>query len=220
MARLLQISDGDMTVPPCTARLVLIRITGSPFLYEMSALLMRVDGSKWAVGAADGTVSVDDLSEEEVIALTPGELLPTAGRPMQVRSDWSDSWLDPLRAQARSLVEIYGGTAALGTEGGASWYWADTSHPSFGKPIDRALLGASGALVSGSSALLPEGGRMNFSERVAASDLDRWLQDKREGHGRDPRLLAAAPADTTSPSAAGPSLFRDVAATFEVGVVP
>ena len=61
---------------------------------------------------------------------------------------------------------------------------------------------------------------MNFSERVAASDLDRWLQDKREGHGRDPRLLAAAPADTASSSGAGPSLFRDVAATFEVGVAP
>ena len=93
------------------------------FRHELSVLLVRITGARWAVAGADGQVTVGNLDEEEVIVTPPGSTLPLDGRPFQVRADLSEAWLDPLRQMARVLYSLHGGTALdSGISSTAAWW--------------------------------------------------------------------------------------------------
>ena len=133
-------------VPTVPDRQALIRVVGTGVRqnYDHSFLLVRVEGPRWVVADPDGGLTIDNMAEEEVIPLVPGQPFPDAGRPFLIFAGADDAWLAPLRARAVELADLHGGGGAPVARGAApagvaaDWLYADPSHPRFGTPIDAA----------------------------------------------------------------------------------
>ena len=184
-------AGADMVVPTCSERQALIRMIGTAHNYEHSFLLQRIDGPRWAVADADGTVTIDDLSVEEVVPLVAGRAFPVEGRPFLVRPVVDEGWIAPLKVRARQLAELQ--NAALAPVAppvmDAEWFFADPAHVRFATVCDMGALAGQMHLEGSSGIVQVEpGAAWTFVERVLAADVMGWKAEKQHGAGRDPRL--------------------------------
>lgn len=101
-----------------------------------------------------------------------------------------------MRAQAKRLADILGVTVDVDTSvGEAVWVYAAPSHDRFGETVTPEALSGGRSILKGSAGLLEEDSHSElwvFVERVTPSDRLAWVNAKRTGAGRDPRLNEAA----------------------------
>ena len=194
----------NVAAPIVPERKVLIRVEGQiPQLCDVSFLMIRIDGPRWVVSDADGLLTVDDPSQEEVIPLAAGGQCPAPGRPFLIIDNVTKAWMAGVRGRARVMAEFHGvnigGQPAAA--GGASWRYADPAHERFSQEIEhaRTTVAANVRLEDAAGLvrdILPQGGhRWTFAEYALSADLEKLQQEKREGAGRDPRL---SPLPSTS----------------------
>ena len=171
-----------------------------PQPYWHHILLIRLDGARWITADPTGQLACDDLAlEDEVIPLVRAADFPVAGRPLLAHDALTDLEMDDLRRRAAQLAEVLGlpaGAAAVPVAD-TQWLVSDTAHPMFGQEVPALVMSdptrvraeASVALVKLDEADSAEQ-RWATAERVRQLDRDTWRTEKREGAGRDPRLLA------------------------------
>ena len=189
--------------------------------YEHHVLLCRVEGARWVTLDPQLVLSIDDLSaEHEVIPLSRGAPFPVAGRPILAIQSLTDLELSSYRARAIQMSDMLGGgTLPAPASADSSWFFADTAHPRFADEVPAASLVDPRSLRSeGAVGLLKYddglGAKWTFVERLRRDDLDKWKTEKRQGAGRDPRLLSAQKPEE------GVVLFRSAKVKFDVKAVP
>ena len=203
-------------------RQVLVRMEEEEEAYWCHILFFRLEGARWVTADPHLTVSVDDLQGEEVVPVVPGTVFPAAGRPLLAFGALSEIELVGLRLQASQLAEIHGVTVSASNAATASavWIYADTAHAQFGQEVALDLIGnVARTRLWGASALVQlldaqAETTVTFAERVMPADRESWMREKREGAGRDKRLLSVAPDKQ------GKVLFRDAASSMSADAVP
>ena len=122
---------------------VLVAVDGAaPDLYWHYVLLVKIEAGVWIAMDPTGEVTYEDLRQEEVIPLQRAAVFPTESRPYLAHGKHNASQLSAFRLRGRQLAEIHGvTTAGASSSEGASWLFADSSHPSFGSPVPLAVLG-------------------------------------------------------------------------------
>jgi len=182
--------------------------------------LLRVRGSLWIVADADGDVQQKDLADEEILPLQRNEEYPLENRPMYVLPmTTTNEDLNRMRMQARMLADILGAEAPASSSAASSqWYFADPAFSEFGAAVPHDKVGRPEYfVVRGASALVRvdevgEEEDWTYAERVSEEDRTGWVVEKREGAGRDKRLLALPVT-----SAGTTPLFREVNASSDHG---
>ena len=177
---------------------VLIRMDDTPQAYWQHLLLLRISGSQWITCDPEGTVVVEDLGSEEVIPLSRASAFPLTGRPFLAFSDQNEVQMAAIRARAATIAEVHGvAVAAPSSAMAAMWVFADPSHPMFGHEVPAALVAdAPSHRIGGSVGIAhydandTRGAEWTHTERIPRTDLQKWISEKREGSGRDPRLSA------------------------------
>ena len=136
--------------------------------------------------------------------------------------------LEALRSRARVLADTlgYGAVAAGLATMDSRWFFADTASNMFGREVADALTASDISFVERGTVGLVSAdsgdGELSWStcERVRLGDKEDWLKAKREGGGRDPRLLPssegmvfdiAPPAVTSGKQTSTPHTMRDTA---------
>ena len=183
------------------------------FHYQGYIGLLRVRGSLWIVADADGDVVQKDLADEEIFLLQRNEEYPLEKRPMYVLPMTTTSEdLNRMRMQARMLADsLVAEDPALNSVASAQWYFADPAYRDFGAAVAPGRVRRPGYfVVRGASALARVDGpgeeeEWTYAERVCEEDKTGWVAEKREGTGRDRRLLSSP-----VPSAATTPLVREV----------
>ena len=179
-------------------RQVLLRMDDTPQRYWHHLLMMRVSGSQWITCDPDGTVIVEDLGPEEIVPLTRASVFPVAGRPYLAFREQTEAEMAAIRARALALAEVHGVAIPAPTAiTSVMWVFADPSHPMFGHEVPAALVAdGQSTRVGGSVGVVnydaedSRGAEWTHMERITRSDLQKWIAEKREGSGRDPRLSA------------------------------
>ena len=164
--------------------------------YWLHLLMVRLDQARWVTVDPMLDIAVDDLSGEELIPIARRSPFPAAGRPLLVHSPLDEATLTGLRVRAQAMAEIHGMPGAgAPLAGAAGWYHADTAQASFGEEVPVAQVADPGVTrFAGSVGLLKleahagETEKWVHIERVMRTDVEAWRAEKREGHGRDPRL--------------------------------
>ena len=191
----------DTLTPLCHEKVVLIRMTGmeAGMQHEAHLLMMRVSGTVYVTLDTSLVLAVEDLATEEIIPLTANALYPREGMPLLAFGPLGDGELGPLRARAQQLVEIHGGAAPTHAVPGAKWRYSDTAHFRFGQELVADLVAVAGRMeIKGSHALVLEDGSWTTAQLVGADALQPWMEEKRGGAGRDPRLLPSSDAASSS----------------------
>ena len=214
-------------------RQVLIEITGTAQKFEHTMLLERVEGSTWVTMDSDLTQKVESIAGERVVVLGRNSQFPIADRPFLIMPELSAGRLSELVMQGRRLAELYRPTLPTVLRPGlpvpmapatslGQWYFGDSGHPHFGTPVPLSCMADSTGLhIEGWVGLLKynEGGsseRWTFIEYIEDSLFARWIEEKREGAGRDVRLL---PLHETKGKMRRP-LFREAAEHFSRPSMP
>ena len=187
-----------------TCRQVLMEITGSPSNYEHTLLLERVQGSVWVTLDTDLNMSVEDISEFQLVILGRKSPFPLAGRPFLILAPLDRNRLMEFQSQARAMADLH--RNPLVTAGAAAgavvapddvdgrWYFADTGHPQFGTPVPIESLSVVEHVrredECGMIKVMETGQQMRwtFMELVPSGKFKQWLTEKRQGAGRDKRL--------------------------------
>ena len=180
-----------------------------PYPYFHIILLDRVDSSTWIIADPEGTVEVQNMLDEQIIPLGRGVKFPEGGRPFLAFVHLSELMLAGLRAQSRSLLGIIkpqpsaGLAGSSGTSAESQWLFSDTARLCFNQPVPNDLLADTSKVVMLSWVgvalyLDPADDEMEEEQPVSielVSDRGRadWIRSKREGAGRDPRLLPLVP---------------------------
>ena len=151
-----------------------------------------------------------------------GQRFPDAGLPILTFEALSEAQMASLRTQAMQVAEIHGG-AALGAASPAAsaavWYFSDPAFSKFSQQVPLSLIGSDvTARIWGAAGLVQvddsESASVTAMERVLPQDLPQWQREKREGAGRDRRLLGL-PA-----SPHGRILFREGSHALDSKAVP
>ena len=189
--------------------------------YEHHVLLRRLDAARWVCLDTNLTVDAYNMNEEEqIIPLGRNSQFPIAGRPIRALDHVTADAMNAFRARAAQLADVLvgpmGGVAvATASSVVATWVFSDPAHPLFETPVPPEVLQSEDSFVGrkatgivlarvDESAVEP---RWTSAERVRDPDMTTWFRAKREGAGRDPRVLPMT--DATSRGARGICLFRD-----------
>ena len=132
--------------------------------------------------------------------------------------------LAAVRTRAQTLAEVHGlEIPRVEVNVNTMWVHADTCHPRFGTEVPSAVVAdAARTLISASVGIAKidvddgRGAEWTHIQRLVRSDLSKWLSEKREGAGRDPRLSSLhVPTSSTSRP-----LFREALAACSTAKVP
>ena len=188
-------------------RQVLIRMDDEAQDYWHHILVIRVAEARWVTCDPELHVAIDDLSGEEVIPLARAAAFPMEGRPYWAFSQLSEIELANIRTRGVALAEVHGVQLPLSgaTTGPNAWYYADTSLGCFGQEVPQHLLLDPSVTKTGGAVGIVKvdlddgrGAEWLLCERVLRSEQSKWLADKREGSGRDPRLSAMRAVTTAN----------------------
>ena len=217
MAAVLVRRGDDVDTLDIPYRQILINITGrAGAAWEHHLLLVRINETEWITADSDRVVAHDKLANEVFRTLDRNAAFPEDCKPLLALAELEDGGLEDLLARAKAHADVLGISVAVSIapgETGGQWLYADPAHPKFGTIVPSGLLTPATTRMEGSAGLLqvalggnPDRFRWCFIEYVADDGVDRWRVDKREGAGRDPRLLPALPAITGAPTEAS---FRE-----------
>lgn len=180
-------------------RQILVYYPNDAVPWHHRLLFFRVAGSTWVWSTPDFSIQVDSLQDRRIRALPRNSPLPDLGERVYVFDPIDDAQLLALRTEARAMAEVMGadlsGTAqpALGVPE-ALWLYSDTGEDTFNTEVAGTDISRPTTVVRGRWALVHTGedddGEQIFSvaERVKEKDRRQWLEHKRSGSGRDPRL--------------------------------
>ena len=172
-------------------------------------LLVSLGHARWIVATPTGDVYAEDLADEDVTPLVRASPFPAAGRPIFAFGPTDGAEMARLRTAASALALVLGVTVAAPAvaAAGASWFYSDTALELFGQEVPAADIGAAATLQAGDVAIvfaLVKGARQaTTAQHILKTDLDLWKTEKREGGGRDPRILPVDRAAVVLPT------FRD-----------
>ena len=155
---------------------------------------MSLGSGKWICASPTLDVYVSDFTDADMVPLERDAPFPLEDRPHFAFDRLSDAELQRLRATASNLHSVLGGGPAVPIRAaGADWYYADPANEKFGENVEDFVMLSQSTVTRGGMALAEqrdaEGNSWAFIEHVASQDKPEWLSDKREGAGRDPRLL-------------------------------
>ena len=172
---------------------------GAPHLgctWEHHLLLYRIGDARWVVLDTDNVVEVIDMTQEVIVPVARNSVFPAECRPLLALPLMTDAEMEAARARGRQLADVLGvATNIQGAIQDAHWIFSDPSHSSFSAQVPAEYVQGPGFQAQGAVALVNapardgELNRYTVCERVADRDLPQWLALKREGAGRDPRLL-------------------------------
>jgi hypothetical protein len=168
-------------------------------------LLVKVHGSTYILATPDLEIQVQDVAALTVRPVARNSAFPAVGGAVySFDRDLTEERLANLRAEARMLGEIMGADLAVpGVAAGpeAAWLIADPANEAFGKPVPAAVhTSPDRFVVRGSMALAKIDDEWTFAEHVGVADKAEWMEDKRSGAGRDPRLGPSARLADGSPA--------------------
>ena len=150
----------------------------------------------------DDELLVIDLDEAgtETQILGRNAVIPGPLRPVLTFDEVTAEQITAASSRAFQMIEMRGGLIpAAATLGGeeSSWLYSDTAYSLFAQEIPLSLINdAERFVVRASVALVsPDGDVWTTGERVAKRDTDEWLNEKRAGAGRDPRVLQVPYSD-------------------------
>jgi hypothetical protein len=155
-------------------------------------LLFQVEASKWIWVTPTLDVQYVDLARHTFRAVPRNTRYPP-GDPIFTFGAVTDATMIALRAEGRAVAELLG-LAVVGPVAprDAIWIYADTSSERFSQEVSLDLFGdVAGSVLKGSKGMVrtnevPE--VWDFIERILPGDKEAWIDDKRSGAGRDPRL--------------------------------
>ena len=164
-------------------------------------MLMRVEGGKWIVVTPSGDLEVTDLAEaEDLVTLTRNSTFPPHcanyyGFDIVSEAEWSG-----YRLAARQLADVLGVELTLTPADEARWYYADPAHEKFSEIVAPEKMMGGRSVIRGTYALLedePDDGDEGWTvaQRLRPRDLQEWVDEKRSGAGRDPRLNEGPPTE-------------------------
>ena len=202
-------------------RQIMVNYPNDNFLWHHRILILRLDGSRWLVITPTRDCHEEDFAGVLILPLGRASQFPAEERPYFCFSPLDDAALGQLRGRANQLADVLGAGPVPPPQGPthAQWFFADTAsrlfstevpHEAFANPHDVELKGSAGLVlfeeVDGAAP------RWLHIERIRPTDFAQWVREKREGAGRDARLLPAAPrvGTSSSSSSAVVPLFRDV----------
>ena len=215
--------------PDIPERLVLISLDppgAPPTPWEAHILFIHLGSGTWVTADTSFHVQSDALANEDVIPLSRNSVYPMDRGAVWGFPPISEDRLASLRARAIQLAEVLGGPSGTSVmHGDGVWYFSDTAHSSFGHPLPASALatltandiraGTAGAIgLVRADEGLGDGLQWTHIERVAPTDFVEWVREKREGAGRDRRVLALEPAP------GGASLFTDVLGAMQREPMP
>ena len=190
--------NADHLVLVVPERQVLANFPNDQFAWHSRILFYRFSGSRWIVGTPTHSVEQSDLGMEQIQPVVAGALYPVEGRPTFAFGSPTAVELDLLRGRASGLADILGvDITAIGLTTGSvsNCRFADPSHPNFGQEVPAALVTnpLSFEARAGCGLVLHDasdghGPAWTFAERLLATDLPAWQEEKRNGAGRDPRI--------------------------------
>ena len=210
---------GTLT-PDIPERMVLIAMLPvgvPPTPWEAHILFIHLGSGTWISCDTALSISSDALANEDIVPLARNSVYPLDRGAVWAFPIISEDRLAALRARATQLSEVLGGpTGSSVTHGDGVWYFSDTAHASFGHPLPVSVLstltaadirsGTAGAIgLVRADEGLGDGLQWTHIERIAPTDFAEWVREKREGAGRDRRVLALEAA-----TSGGASLFSDV----------
>ena len=184
-------------------RQLLVYYEDDPIPWHHRVLLIKITGSTYTWGTPDLEVQVQDVSQLFIRPIARNSAYPVVdGAIYGFERDFPEDQLSNLRAEARMLGEIMGADmTAVAAAGGpeAAWLIADIAHEPFGQPVPPAVhTSPDRFMAKGSMALSKIDDSWTFAEHVASADKTEWMEEKRSGAGRDPRLgPSVRPADGT-----------------------
>ena len=191
--------------------------------------LLRVRDALWVTVDPEGDLAVDDISKEQVVPLVPGAPIPAGERPLLMIEKLPESELNGYIARAHQLAALWGATPAAGvTTASATWFFSDPAHLRFGEevpvdlmanPISCDLRDAMGLVKAAEET--GDDPAWAHIERVSRKDVTDWIAEKREGAGRDPRLLrATSPERAAAVASAAASAARPATGSGAVSFGP
>ena len=164
------------------------------FAYHVRILLIRLEGSQWIAASCDWEIEVLDLADHTVVPLARGAEPPQRVRGnIYMRTEVDEVARAAAHAEARALAVVVGSAVTGGASAtSAEWYFSDTDHERVGETVPGDCVRNPAVMVMrGSSALvnLGEEDGWTHAERVLPADHSAWVDEKRNGPGRDPRVL-------------------------------
>lgn len=149
------------------------------------------------------------MEERGIRTLARGAQYPDLGRGVDGQIYGFDGKIDAAdlaraRAEARRLGLVMGNapTGAAPFVVDARWIFADPAYEDCKKEVPAHLLASTESFVHrGACALVRAGDEWTYAQHLAARNVDEWLEEKRTGAGRDPRLATPSRADDGRPLA-------------------
>ena len=194
-----------------------------PSCYWHHILWARVEGSRWVCTDPMMDTELLDLATEGLIIPLPRKgQFPLPGRPFYAFPVLREEEVTALRARAMQIAEALGVIpSALIVQSEANWLFSDTAHPLFNTAASATALGSANTFMHQGSVgcvrAAPAAGeepRWTSIERVKESDRSDWLLEKREGAGRDRRILKVPDLHGRAPRFAEAIPHVDKAATL------
>lgn len=183
-------------------RQILVYFENNRVPWHARILLVRVSGSRWIWATPTFEIQREDLSEvEDLRPLGRDEPFPSDCRPL-VAFDSCSEELQQMRPDATSYADVLSVAAPVpASSSEAAWVFADASNDRFGNEVPAESMAGGRALIRGSWALVQEPGdhdSWTVAERVKPDDRGEWLDEKRSGAGKDPRLNMGSGAESES----------------------
>ena len=171
------------------------------YKWHHRVLLMRVEGGKWIVVTPTGDIEVTNLAEaEDLVTLSRNAGFPPHcanyfGFGLAADADWSG-----YRLAARQLADVLGVDVTPVPADEARWYYSDPAYEKFGEVVAPEKMMAGRSIIRGTYALVedePEEGDDGWTvaQRLRPRDHQEWVDEKRSGAGRDPRLNEGPPTE-------------------------
>ena len=214
--------DGHTLALDVPEKQVLVYMEDAAEPWQHRLLLRRLEKDKptWIVATPDKDVETIDLSAQPVRMLGRKQKLPDelidAG--VYAFDPLTDEEMRQLKAEAVSMAEVLGSAGvdpgAVDPGSDAIWLVADPGHEKFNTEVPVAVLGASSSfLYREHVGLCKIAEEWMACEYISPSDRDEWLDLKRSGSGRDPRLSEAV----RTVSSGLRTTLRDAASTYIKG---
>ena len=165
--------------PLVPERVCLVRVGGKTHHYDVSVMMIRIEGTQWYLANAEGLLSIENLASDEVIPF----LLGDDGWPID-NGLTEKGWEDEVRLRARALANVLR-AAADDTEvrlpGGSRgfWYVVDPTYEYFGAALDDGrILGGDTHIREAVAGIDMKGTRYTFVEVRSTAGLTTWRAEK------------------------------------------
>ena len=148
----------------------------------------------WIGATPDFAVELITLTQHRVVALTRASPFPQqyVAQVYAFDEDIDAAQLRDLREQGRALLDILGITAAGAAVAPAGvWRIADPAHKGFGEELPDTIRQAPDDefVQRETCGMCRIDEEWVFCQMVLPDDYETWLESKRAGPGRDPRLI-------------------------------